>query len=984
MLVSSIGRTERPLRSSAKKRDESGHGYLFFTPSVRADGSCRSPIPVTVGSVTAGSTCDVRLSKPWEASGVRRIFSETPFLLRGFRSSKGGASVLKLARTLFSRHLLWALALWILPGSAAADGQLQIVAHEDDDLYFMTPAVSDGIATGEASWTVYVTAGDAGRTDGHWQNRELGILAAYAFMAGVADSWTAFPLSIEGRDLTAFQLDAAPQVVVVFLRLPDGSCCGYGNGYPAYGWESLQKLWDGTIALIHSVDGAHQYTRSELIQTLAALILERDPEILRITDLTAYHGSPPPDDHSDHIHAARFAFEAHLESAGSHRVRAYRGYNTDQEPVNLSPDEIAESDSIITAYGAFDPGVGPNAWNEREIPIADVKATHARLVLLDDMCLATRDFGLPSESLELEVCDDTPDQVFLLTEGDIRHGARCLVSPAVSGPPGSVGLAPCGEGPGQGWVFFTDGHIRGLGGECLGEAGGSPAIEPCSGTSRVWEVSGKPVLDAGVGSEFSSLEFGTDPSRYESLEFGDLDGDGLEDVCARRADAIYCALAVGNGLFGAATLWHPNYGDDDSWGPPQYGTTIRLGDLDGDGRADLCGRGQLGLYCVVSDGSGFAGFRLWTGTFADADGGNDPETYGSLRLGDINGDALADVCGYRLGEVQCLLGDGNDFGPPTPWMDPSWITLLALPGTQIGQSLMLGDVNGDGNDDLCERGVDGVYCAMSDPVAGEFVDPAMRSQGEYSDARGWSSADSYWRSIRLGDFSGDGQADLCGRGGAGVLCLYSIDGRFSARNHNVAVGFSNAAGYLPTEIGSTLAMADIDGDGRSDLCAAGPSTLQCAVFEHPDFDTDGDGLTDAAEFAAGTDPNDPDTDQDTVQDGPDCAPLNDQAWGVPDEVTDLLLTHNGGTGGTTTLEWTAPVNLGGVAVVYDTVSSTIADDFSGGTCEESDDSDLTVTNTTVLAPGQAIYFLVRAGNACGEGSAGSDSAPNPRTVVPCF
>jgi hypothetical protein len=61
-----------------------------------------------------------------------------------------------------------------------------------------------------------------------------------------------------------------------------------------------------------------------------------------------------------------------LESHVRHRLRAYRAYNIDTQPVNLSSQEIAESNAIIATYGAFDGGVGPNAWNQREIPIADV------------------------------------------------------------------------------------------------------------------------------------------------------------------------------------------------------------------------------------------------------------------------------------------------------------------------------------------------------------------------------------------------------------------------------------------------------------------------------------------------------------------------------------------------------------------------------------------------------------------------------------
>ncbi|MCP5040629.1 MAG: hypothetical protein GY944_06335, partial [bacterium] len=157
-----------------------------------------------------------------------------------------------------SFFLLAAVACLVTP-SAHAAGQLQIVAHEDDDLYFMTPAVSDAIALGQASWTVYLTAGDAGRTDGHWQSRELGIRAAYAQMAAQPNSWTAAPVTVNGRSLTAFQLDAAPQIVVVFMRLPDGNPSG--TGYAVTGNESLRYVWQGAAGtLIHSLDGAHQYT----------------------------------------------------------------------------------------------------------------------------------------------------------------------------------------------------------------------------------------------------------------------------------------------------------------------------------------------------------------------------------------------------------------------------------------------------------------------------------------------------------------------------------------------------------------------------------------------------------------------------------------------------------------------------------------------------------------------------------------------------
>lgn len=729
----------------------------------------------------------------------------------------------------FATTVLVASLLSPEEAGASPRGQLQIVAHEDDDLYFMTPAVPAGIQSGEPSWTIFLTAGDAGRVATYWLGREAGIRAAYAEMAGLPDSWSSQALNVEGRDLTAFRLNGS-SFVVVFLRLPDGN--PGGSGYASTGFESLLNLWSGVPGtLIHSIDGAHQYTRSELIDMITALIQLREPRVLRIQDMTHYHGS----DHSDHVHSGRFAFEGHLRHPPAHRLRAYRAYNISGEPINLSSAEIAESNSIITTYAAFDPGVSANAWNQREIPIADLDESHVGLVLmgspLGDVCLSVHDLGTATEGLRFEACADSDRQVFRLTERDIRHAGRCVASPALGGALGSVGLTLCDDSLEQAWTVFSDGHIRGSNGVCLGEVGGLPGLELCTGLSRQWEITALPGL--GASAEFSLAEFGSDRSRFDSLEFGDIDGDGLDDACARRADGIHCALALGDGGFGASTLWHPNYGDDDSWGPESYGSTIQMGDIDGDGLADLCGRGIAGVLCVRSNGSAFFDFRLWTPTFSDADGGTAPETYGSLRLGDVSGDDLADLCGHRGGGVQCLVSDGVNFGAATTWIGTDWVTSLSAPAGQLGDTMMLGDIDGDGAHDLCERGAAGVHCALASPAIAAFTHSALRSQAEYSDSLGWGSSEIYWGSLRLADLTGDGQADLCGRGGAGILCLVSMDGRFNRLNHLISPDFSNALGFGVVESAVSLQLSDIDGDRRADVCASGATGLVCTVFGDP-------------------------------------------------------------------------------------------------------------------------------------------------------
>ena len=68
-------------------------------------------------------------------------------------------------------------------------------------------------------------------------------------------------------------------------------------------------------------------------------------------------------------------------------------------------------------------------------------------------------------------------------------------------------------------------------------------------------------------------------------------------------------------------------------------------DLNGDGRADVCGRGRAGIYCALSTGLGFAGNFLAQHNFSDAEGWNQLTDYGSLRFADAKGDHKPDICG---------------------------------------------------------------------------------------------------------------------------------------------------------------------------------------------------------------------------------------------------------------------------------------------------------------------------------------------------
>ena len=303
--------------------------------------------------------------------------------------------------------------------------------------------------------------------------------------------------------------------------------------------------------------------------------------------------------------------------------------------------------------------------------------------------------------------------------------------------------------------------------------------------------------------------------RYATLRMGDVDGDGRADACVRTETGVRC-WSAGAGSFGVE-VEGPPWSDAEGWTEPARFGSVRLADLDGDGRQDLCAREADGLRCYRATGRGFEE-RWRLDGLSDEAGFEDVRHWGSLSFGDLDGDGRADVCARAADGVRCWLATETGFGAQE--LGPAWTDADGWGGIDRWTTIRLVDVDGDGRADLCGRTPGGWEChPRADRGFGvPYLGPALDADD------GWSESAAF-ATLRLGDVDGDGRKDLCGRGPGGVRCWLLRQRGFDLEIDGPPL--SDEAGWTDPAWYRTLRLADVTGDGRADLCGRDDAGLRC-------------------------------------------------------------------------------------------------------------------------------------------------------------
>lgn len=240
------------------------------------------------------------------------------------------------------------------PELCAAGSLVAIWAHYDDDLIFGHTRVADALDAGMCVTIAYLSAGDAGRGVEYSRGRELGIRNAYDVLRGYDGQWTETTDVLNtGVTVEEWQPVSDPRLLLLSFRLVDGNLDG--SGFAATGYESLEKLAEGSIPTIRDVDGPEALTQDDITHSLVEVIGDAHPDAL-LTGMPREEADLAAGDHADHSATASFARAAWRSmdfdrAAVTHAI----GYQTSDYPVNITGDVLARKVAAFSAYAVQDP-----------------------------------------------------------------------------------------------------------------------------------------------------------------------------------------------------------------------------------------------------------------------------------------------------------------------------------------------------------------------------------------------------------------------------------------------------------------------------------------------------------------------------------------------------------------------------------------------------------------------------------------------------
>ena len=169
-------------------------------------------------------------------------------------------------------------------------------------------------------------------------------------------------------------------------------------------------------------------------------------------------------------------------------------------------------------------------------------------------------------------------------------------------------------------------------------------------------------IAVGLADNFTKNDGGWITQNDYPRHLADVNGDGLADIVGFGLDNVYVSLANGNGTFAPIAVGLANnFTKNDGGWITQNDYPRQLADVNNDGLADIVGFGFDNTFVSFANGDGtFANAIVGVANnFAKNGGGWITQDDYPRQLGDVNGDGRADIVGFGLDNVYVSLGTNN-------------------------------------------------------------------------------------------------------------------------------------------------------------------------------------------------------------------------------------------------------------------------------------------------------------------------------------
>ncbi|MEV0647510.1 hypothetical protein AB0I28_19815 [Phytomonospora sp. NPDC050363] len=412
--------------------------------------------------------------------------------------------------------------------------------------------------------------------------------------------------------------------------------------------------------------------------------------------------------------------------------------------------------------------------------------------------------------------------------------------------------------------------VAGAPGEDIGDDTDTGQIHLLFGSANGFTTTGNKAVHQDTANVSDSNE---DGDRFgHASAFGDFDADGYSDLAVsapgedigsvRDVGMVFVFRGTPSGL---QPDWSTVYRPQTPVANMAYGTSLTVGDFDGDHRDDLAvGAPGAGAGSVFVHSADFKVTEYDQDWFDMPGYGYEGEQFGrALDAGDVDGDGLDDLAigevydedlGRTTGAVTVLMGrpllglgttEGQRFTKDTPGVPGAPGSFNTSKGDLpdlFGHAVALADFNGDGKDDLAVgapgsavTGTDGERKADAGTLTVLYSDGsrigtagAVELTQKSAGLPGNPGADDRWgTTIAAGDSDHDGRDELVVHG-AGEDFVSVIPGGTDGLVYTGAKAWSQDSPGVPggseagDRWGTSLRFADVKGTGHLSLIVGAP------------------------------------------------------------------------------------------------------------------------------------------------------------------